>query len=58
MVRPETHEPLTRYLFEAADVRPWWRSRRILDLKNLLREAQGEPQTPRVPQPGTGPRDQ
>lgn len=30
-VRPETHEPLTRYLFEADDDRPWWRFRRILD---------------------------
>jgi hypothetical protein len=30
-VRPETHEPLTRYLFEAEDGLPWWRFRRILD---------------------------
>ena len=30
---------------------------RQLDLESLLREAQGEPQTPRVPQPRTGPRD-
>jgi catechol 2,3-dioxygenase len=30
---------------------------RRLDLESLLSEAQGEPQTPRVPQPGTGPRD-
>ena len=30
---------------------------RQLDLESLLREAQGEPQTPRVPQSGTGPRD-
>jgi hypothetical protein len=30
-VRPETHEPLTRFLFEAEDGRPWWRFRRILD---------------------------
>lgn len=30
---------------------------RQLDLKSLLREAQGEAETPRVPQPGTGPRD-
>jgi FAD dependent oxidoreductase len=26
--RPETHEPLTRFLFEAEDGRPWWRFRR------------------------------
>src|SRR6185503_12551396 len=30
-VRPETHEPLTRFLFEAEDEHPWWRFRRILD---------------------------
>ncbi len=30
---------------------------RRLDLKSLLREAQPEPQTPRVPQPRTGPQD-
>jgi hypothetical protein len=29
--RPETHEPLTRYLFEAQDGHPWWTFRRILD---------------------------
>ena len=29
--RPETHEPLTRYLFTADDNLPWWRFRRILD---------------------------
>jgi hypothetical protein len=26
-VRPETHEPLTRFLFEAEDAHPWWRFR-------------------------------
>jgi hypothetical protein len=30
-VRPETHEPLTRFLFEADDDHPWWHFRRILD---------------------------
>jgi hypothetical protein len=30
-VRPETHEPLTRFLFEAEDRQPWWTFRRILD---------------------------
>lgn len=34
-VRPETHEPLTRYLFEAEDGLPWWRFRRILDRTNF-----------------------
>jgi hypothetical protein len=34
-VRPETHEPLTRLLFEAEDDRPWWRFRRILDRTNF-----------------------
>ncbi|HEX5058653.1 MAG TPA: FAD-dependent oxidoreductase [Kofleriaceae bacterium] len=34
-VRPETLEPITRYLFEAADDHPWWRFRRILDHKNF-----------------------
>jgi len=34
-VRPETHEPLTRFLFEAADNHPWWRFRRILDRENF-----------------------
>lgn len=34
-VRPETHEPLTRFLFEAEDDRPWWRFRRILDKTNF-----------------------
>jgi hypothetical protein len=30
-VRPETHEPLTRRLFDAEDGKPWWEFRRILD---------------------------
>ena len=34
-MRPETHEPLTRFLFEAADDHPWWRFRRILDRANF-----------------------
>ncbi|HVZ31962.1 MAG TPA: FAD-dependent oxidoreductase [Polyangiaceae bacterium] len=34
-VRPETHEPLRRGLFEAEDDRPWWRFRRILDASNF-----------------------
>jgi hypothetical protein len=34
-VRPETHEPLTRLLFEAEDNHPWWRFRRILDRDNF-----------------------
>jgi hypothetical protein len=34
-LRPETHEPLTRFLFEAEDDRPWWRFRRILDHRNF-----------------------
>jgi len=34
-VRPETHQPLTRFLFEAEDDRPWWRFRRILDRRNF-----------------------
>ena len=34
-VRPETHEPLTRFLFEAEDDHPWWRFRRILDHSNF-----------------------
>lgn len=34
-VRPETLEPLTRYLYEADDDRPWWRFRRILDRENF-----------------------
>lgn len=29
--KPETQEPLTRYLFEAEDDHPYWRFRRILD---------------------------
>lgn len=33
--RPETHEPLTRFLFEAEDGRPWWNFRRILDAANF-----------------------
>lgn len=34
-MRPETHEPLMRYLFEADDDHPWWRFRRILDRDNF-----------------------
>lgn len=34
-IRPETHEPLTRGLFDAEDDRPWWRFRRILDRANF-----------------------
>jgi FAD dependent oxidoreductase len=34
-VRPETHELLTRYLFDADDGHPWWRFRRILDRTNF-----------------------
>lgn len=33
--RPETHEPITRLLFEAPDNRPWWTFRRILDRANF-----------------------
>jgi hypothetical protein len=33
--RPETHEPLTRFLFEDPDGKPWWRFRRILDRSNF-----------------------
>ena len=34
-VRPETHEPLTRRLFDAEDGKPWWEFRRILDRRNF-----------------------
>jgi hypothetical protein len=34
-VHPETREPLTRFLFDADDDRPWWRFRRILDRGNF-----------------------
>ena len=34
--RPETHEPLTRLLFESEDDHPWWRFRRILDATNFV----------------------
>lgn len=34
-VNPETHEPLTRFLFEAKDGKPWWNFRRILDRSNF-----------------------
>src|SRR6185369_3820302 len=37
-LRPETHEPLTRRLFEAEDDRPWWRFRRILDHTQFEKE--------------------
>lgn len=33
--RPETLEPLTRFLFEAPDAHPWWEFRRILDRSNF-----------------------
>jgi hypothetical protein len=33
--RPETHEPITRWLFQAPDDRPWWTFRRILDRANF-----------------------
>jgi hypothetical protein len=33
--RPETHEPITRLLFEAPDDKPWWTFRRILDRTNF-----------------------
>lgn len=33
--KPETREPLTRFLFEAKDGRPWWNFRRILDAANF-----------------------
>jgi hypothetical protein len=33
--RPETHEPITRLLFEAPDGLPWWAFRRILDRTNF-----------------------
>jgi hypothetical protein len=33
--RPETHEPLTRFLFDAQDGHPWWQFRRILDRTNF-----------------------
>lgn len=35
-MHPETHEPLTRHLFEAEDGLPWWRFRRILDRTNFV----------------------
>lgn len=35
-MKPETNEPLTRYLFEAEDDLPWWRFRRILDQTNFI----------------------
>src|SRR5690349_10581224 len=38
-VRPETGEPLTRFLFEAEDDHPWWRFRRILDRSNSRRDS-------------------
>lgn len=34
-MRPETNQPLTRYLFEAEDGLPWWNFRRILDRTNF-----------------------
>ena len=34
-IRPETREPLTRFLFQAADNHPWWTFRRILDRTNF-----------------------
>lgn len=35
-VRPETLEPISRHLFDAADDHPWWRFRRILDHANFV----------------------
>ncbi len=35
-VRPETHEVISRGLFESEDDRPWWRFRRILDRGNFV----------------------
>lgn len=35
-VRPETHEIISRGLFEAEDNRPWWHFRRILDRSNFI----------------------
>jgi hypothetical protein len=35
-LRPETREPLRRFLFEAEDHHPWWRFRRILDRANFV----------------------
>lgn len=35
-VRPETHEVISRGLFESEDDRPWWRFRRILDRANFV----------------------
>jgi hypothetical protein len=34
-LRPDTHQPVTRLLFEAEDDHPWWRFRRILDRANF-----------------------
>lgn len=34
-LRPETHEPLTRGLFESEDGKSWWAFRRILDRTNF-----------------------
>lgn len=34
--KPETHEPLTRSLFEASDGHPWWTFRRILDRSQFV----------------------
>ena len=34
-MKPETNEPLTRYLFDADDDHPWWRFRRIVDRSNF-----------------------
>jgi hypothetical protein len=34
-MKPETHEPIVRRLFEAEDDHPWWRFRRILDAANF-----------------------
>jgi hypothetical protein len=33
---PETNEPLTRRLFDAADEHPWWTFRRIMDRNNFV----------------------
>lgn len=34
-LRPDNHEPFTRFLFDAEDDQPWWRYRRILDRTNF-----------------------
>ncbi len=36
-VKPETHEIISRGMFESVDDRPWWRFRRILDRTNFIK---------------------